>query len=114
FMVYSERSKRSFRDDLPKAEWFKTTFKGRLATDITVREVEDFKAAFAEGRAVATVNLYLRFLKAVFNRAINHERLQVNPLRAVRLDPEHKARTRCLSADKEARLMAKLPSRLRP
>jgi integrase len=69
---------------------------------------------FAEGRAVATVNLYLRFLKAVFNRAIKHGRLQVNPVRAVKLDPEHNARNRCLSAGEEARLMGKLPSRLRP
>jgi integrase len=114
FLAHSKINKRSYRDDLPKAERFKTLFKGRLATDITVQEIEDFKAAFAEGKAPATVNLYLRFLKAVFNRAIKHGRLQHNPVRAVPLYQEHNARTRCLSPDEESRLLEHLPPGLRP
>jgi integrase len=114
FLVYSKRTKRSYRDDVPKATRFKALFKERLAADITAKEIENFKDSFAEGRAPATVNLYLRFLKAVFNRGIKHGKVVGNPVRAVPLYQEHNTRTRCLSADEETRLLRALTPRLRP
>jgi len=50
-----------------------------------------------KGKAVATVNHYLKFLKAVF-----------------KLYQENNARNRCLSAEEEVRLMTSLPTGLRP
>lgn len=114
YMTYSRRSKRSHDDDRPKDVRFRTMFQNRLASDISPKEVEDFKATFAEGRTVATVNHYLKFLKAVFNRAIRQGRLAFNPVRAVKLYHEHNARDRCLSPEEEARLIEALPNRLRP
>jgi integrase len=76
--------------------------------------VEDFKAALAEVRTVATVNHHLKLLKAVFNRAIRQGRLTYNPGAAVRLCQEHNARNRCLSPEEESRLLKALPKRLRP
>jgi integrase len=125
YMEYSRRTKRSTDDDKPKEQRFKTLFAGRLASDITSKEVEDFKASFLEEklkgkvegetrqRTPATVNHYLKFLKAVFNRAVKHGRLTYNPVRAVTLYRENNARNRCLTAEEEAQLMEKLPARLR-
>jgi integrase len=89
-------------------------FHNRLALDITSREIEDFPATFRSGRAVATVNHYAKFLKAVFNRAIRHGRLDRNPMLPIKLDRENNARNRCLSADEQATLMKALPDWLRP
>lgn len=114
YMEYSKRTKRSHDDDKPKATRFKAMFRNRLAADIPSKEIEDFKAAFVEGRTVATVNHYLKFLKAVFNRAIRQGRLTYNPVAAVKLYRENNARNRCLSPEEEARLLNSLPSRLRP
>jgi integrase len=61
-----------------------------------------------------TVNHYAKFLKAVFNRAIRHGRIERNPLMPIRLERENNARNRCLSADEEAVLMDALPEWLRP
>lgn len=114
YLEYSQRSKRSHRDDRPRAERLQDAFAGRLASDIRPKDVEDFKAALAEVRAVATVNHYLKLLKAVFNRSIRQGRLTYNPVAAVKLYQEHNARNRCLSPEEEARLLEALPKRLRP
>lgn len=98
-MEYSKRNKRSHKNDRVKEELFTKLFRGRLATDITSKDVEDFKANLAENRKVATVNHYLKFLKAVFNRAMRRELLTYNPVRSVKLFQEHNARNRCLSAE---------------
>ena len=114
YMEYSRRTKRSHNNDRAKAELFKGRFRHRLATAVTARDVEDFKAACAERRSVATVNHYLKFLKAVFNRAIRQGSLTYNPVRPVKLFQEHNARNRCLSPDDEARLLDTLPGWFRP
>ena len=89
-MGYSERRKRSHNNDRAKANHFRALFRNRLALDITTREIEDFLAAFRNGRAAATVNHYAKFLKAVFNRAIRHGRIAKNPMMPIRLDRENK------------------------
>src|SRR5262249_38119391 len=114
FLVYSKQSKRSHRHDRTRGRRLRAAFGGRLASDITSKDIEAFKAEFAQERAVATVNHHLRLLKAVYNRAIRQGRLAVNPVRAVPLDREHNARNRCLTPEEEARLMEALPARLRP
>jgi integrase len=113
YMTYSQRTKRSTADDRPKEARFRAMFAGRLAADVRAREIEDFKATFAEKRTVATVNHHLKFLKAVFNRALRQGRLSYNPVTAVKLYQENNARNRCLGPDEEARLLKQLPNRFR-
>ena len=114
YMTYSERQKRAYRDDRAKEKCFRTLFGTRLAIDITAREVEDFLATLRADHAVATVNRYAKFLKAVFNRAIKHGRLDRNPLTPIKLERENNARNRCLSSDEEKRLLDVAPSWMRP
>jgi integrase len=114
YMEYSKRNKRSHKNDRVKEESFTKLFRGRLATDITSKDVEDFKANLVKDRKVATVNHYLKFLKAVFNRAMRRGLLTYNPVQSVKLFQEHNARNRCLSAEEETRLTEALPDALRP
>jgi integrase len=116
YIEYSERSKRSYRDDKFRKARLLASFGGRLATDIRAKDVEDFKATLAESRTVATVNHHLKLLKAMFNRAIRQGRVTLNPVSAVKLFQEHNARNRCLSLsrEEEGRLLEALPERLRP
>src|SRR5262249_38653624 len=114
YLEYSRQTKRSHRHDRTRARRLLAAFGGRLASDVTSKDVEAFKVGLAQDRSVATVNHHLRLLKAIYNRTIRHGRLTVNPMRAVPLFREHNARNRCLSMEEEARLMEALPSRLRP
>lgn len=113
YLIYSKQSKRSHRHDQTRGKRLQGTFGGRLASDITSKDVEAFKAKLATERAVATVNHHLRLLKAIYNRAIRQGALMVNPVRAVPLYREHNARNRCLTPEEEARLTRALPGRLR-
>ena len=114
YTQYSERTKRSHNNDHAKAECFQALFRNRMAVDITPREIEDFRASFGDGRAIATVNHYLKFVKAVFNRAIRQGRLTNNPVTPIKLAREHNARNRCLSPEEEARLLDAVPAWMRP
>jgi integrase len=136
YLEYSRRSKRSHLDDKRRAERVLERWTGRLASNITTKDVEDFKAHLAETLttartrrfsneettkprerrplAVATVNHHLKLLRAIYNRAIRAGRITYNPVAAVKLYAEHNARNRCLSIEEEARLIEALPGRLRP
>src|SRR5262245_58771984 len=113
FLEYSRQTKRSHKHDVARARLLRARFGGRLASDITSKDVEALKSDIAAAHTPATVNQYLKLLKAVYNRAIRQERLTRNPVASVRLFQENNARNRCLSADEEERLIAALPDRLR-
>src|SRR6266536_3903404 len=85
YLEYSRRSTRSHADDKTRAQRFLDRWKGRLASDVSSKDVEDFKARLAETittarhrrlsaqeearprrrqpLAVATVNHHLKLLK---------------------------------------------------
>jgi integrase len=113
FMEHSRRTKRSYTNDKIRAARFLALFSGRMASDITTKEIEDFRADMMVERKIATVNLYLKFLKAAYNRAIRQGRLTFNPLAPMLLQRENNARNRCLSPEEEVRLMKALSPRLR-
>ena len=75
YMEHSRRNKRSHNNDRGKELRFLELFKGRMAADVTTKEVEDFRAAMMAEKKVATVNQHLKFLSAAYNRAIRQGRL---------------------------------------
>src|SRR5262245_41915435 len=104
YMEHSRRTRRSHNNDKIKEERFLALFSGRMAIDVTTKEVEDLRATLlAEGKKVATVNQHLTFLKAAYNRAIRQGRLSINPVTPIRLQRENNPRNRCLSGDEEGR-----------
>jgi len=89
-------------------------FGGRRADAIVARDVEVFRDQLMETLAPASVVRHLTLLRAILNRAVRDGRLTTLPTRGVKWPKENNRRVRCLADDEEARLMRKLPVRLRP
>jgi|SRR5208282_1137149 len=89
-------------------------FGGRRADVIAARDVEALRDRLMETLAPASVVRHLSLLRAILNRAIRDGRLATLPTRGVKWPKENNRRVRCLADDEEARLMRKLPARLRP
>jgi integrase len=89
-------------------------FGGKRADSIALADVERFKHELGERVSIATVNRNLTLLRAIFNRAIRHARVDASPMRTMKLDKENNWRRRVLSAEEEPRLIEALPERLWP
>jgi integrase len=61
-----------------------------------------------EGRAVGTVNHYLKFLRRVLNKAIRDGQLTTNPVSRLKMFRESAGKTRFLSPEEETALCQKL------
>jgi hypothetical protein len=61
-----------------------------------------------EGRAIATVNHYLKFLRRVLNKAVRDGQLASNPVSRMKLFKESAGKTRFLSMEEEAAICEKL------
>jgi len=82
--------------------------------DITPQHIEQYKQQRqAAGRSPVTINRALAFLKHLFTLAITWGRVTQNPVKRVRLFHEPQHRTRCLTDEEEARLLAACNPQLR-
>jgi integrase len=109
-----------------RAKRLKERFGSRLAAEVTTRDVEDFKLGLlaeklqgktkddTRHRSPASVNQYLKLLRAIYNRAKRHGTITVNPVIGVAFCQEHNTRNRCLNAEEESRLLRALPAWLAP
>jgi len=88
-------------------------FGGRRADAIVARDVEVFRDRLMQALAPASVVRHLTLLRAILNRAIRDGRLTTLPTRGIKWPKENNRRVRCLSDSEEARLIRKLPARLR-
>ena len=89
-------------------------FGTKKLNELTAWQIEQHKKARQEaGYAPATINLELRFLKALLNKAVAWKKLTDHPGREVKGLTETNERTRFLSEEEEARLLAVCPPRLR-
>ena len=74
---------------------------------LTAWQIEQYKKARKDaGYAPATINLELRFLKAMLNKAVAWKKLTDHPGREVKCLTEVNERTRFLSEEEEGRLLA--------
>ena len=86
----------------------------RLA-DITPLALERYKRQRKEdGVSEATINRELAFLKNLFTKAIEWGKATENPVKKVQLYREQNGRTRYLTEDEEARLLAVCSPQVRP
>jgi integrase len=93
----------------------KPFFGGKRLTDITPLLIERYKRVRKEqGRSEVTINRELAFLKNLFTQAIVWHKTTENPVKQVRLFKEDNARTRFLTEDEEARLLAHCNAQLKP
>lgn len=91
------------------------TFGHVRLSDITPLAIERYKRQRKEaGVSEATINRQLAFLKNLFSKAVEWGKATENPVKKVRLYREQNARTRYLTEDEEARLLAVCSPQLRP
>jgi integrase len=104
------------------AERHETSYRAMRATfghvrlsDISPLALERYKRQRKEdGVSKATINRELAFLKNLFTKAIEWGKAVENPVKRVRLYREQNGRTRYLTEDEEARLLAVCSPQLRP
>jgi integrase len=90
-------------------------FAGKRLADITPFLIEKYKRLRKEeGRSEVTVNRELAFLKNLFTMAMKWGKASENPVTQVRFFREDNGRTRFLTDEEEARLLAVCHPYLRP
>src|SRR5712691_3805127 len=93
----------------------KPFFGGHRLADISPFLIEKYKRLRKEaGRSEVTINRELAFLKNLFTMSIKWGKASENPVKQVRLFREDNGRTRFLTEDEEARLLASCGPYLRP
>jgi len=116
YLLYSNanKAKSSHRRDTVSLKNILKTFRGRLITDITPRELERYKNERRKKVAPATVNRELSCLKHMFSKALDWKMMKENPMKSVKLFKEPPGRVRYLTEDEIKRLLSCCASYLKP
>lgn len=113
--LYSKQNKRSWRRDETSLSHLKSFFAGMDLTEINAQRVEQYKAKRkADGVSDRTVNLELACLKTMLSKAVDWDKLTVNPASKVKKFREAPARERILDAAEARRLVEYAGPGLRP
>ncbi|MBL7132382.1 MAG: tyrosine-type recombinase/integrase [Candidatus Omnitrophica bacterium] len=81
-------------------------FGGRYLYSITTKDVERFKAERIKEVSPARVNRNLACLKSIFNKAIQWDKVEKNPVKGIKMLPEDNKRDRHLEKEEIARLLS--------
>lgn len=111
------KGKKTYRDDVMRAEILKETFGGVLARDIKPAMVEAFQQQLLKRHCKinkndytpASVNRVVAVMKRIFNLALREELADRNPCFKVTMLPENNKRDKVITADQFERLLALLP-----
>ena len=97
------------------ARWWGQRFAKQLVKDITPEMLEDVRQSLlAKGLTPQRVNRYYQWLRKVLNAEVRLGRLLKNPVLNLKMFREPKGRTRFLSPEEEAKVMAALDPKYRP
>lgn len=105
--TFTGRSKRD--EERYKKKWLEL-FPGARLNALTPVALEQARAQLMEGRAIGTVNHYLKFLRRVLNKAVRDGQIASNPVCRVKMFKESAGKTRFISPEEEAALCQKLGS----
>lgn len=116
YLLYScaNKAKSSHRRDKVSIKNMLNTFRGRLITDITPRELERYKNARRNRVAPATVNRELSCMKHILSKALDWKMIKENPMKSVKLFKEPPGRVRYLTEEEIERLLDSCASYLKP
>jgi integrase len=111
----ANRRPRSLRRHEMACRALKPIFAGKRLSEITPFSIERYKQTRREaGRSPVTVNRELAFLKNLFTMAIAWGKASENPVKQVKTFREENGRTRFLTEEEEARLLAHCGPDLKP
>ncbi|MFH1014745.1 MAG: tyrosine-type recombinase/integrase [Nitrospirota bacterium] len=103
-----------FKSDRHNVNNLKAHFSGRYLHEITPLLIEKYKVERSKEVSPATVNRNLACLKSMFNRAIEWDKAQENPVRKVKLFRENNKRLRYLEREEIVKLLANCKRNLKP
>jgi len=107
--------KRSWKRDIYGLRKFRELFGNRLLSEITARDVDDFKKFRLKDVSASTVNRELQCIRSLFNLAKRWNRFfGNNPVSEARLIQVNNQKERILSNDEEDRLLALSNPHLKP
>jgi integrase len=111
----ANRRPRSLRRHEMARRALRSTFAGKRLSEITPFSIERYKQARREeGRSPVTINRELAFLKNLFTMAIAWGKASENPVKQVKTFREENGRTRFLTEEEEAQLLARCGPDLKP
>ncbi|MCD6219046.1 tyrosine-type recombinase/integrase [Candidatus Calescamantes bacterium] len=103
--VYSKPNKRSWKRDEISIKHLSKFFGGKYLSEITPYDIENYKKERIQKVSPSTVNRELTCLKTIFNKAIQWEKIDGNPVRKVRLYKENNQRVRYLTQEEIRKLI---------
>jgi len=113
FLPWSMDNKKTWQDDKYHIRTFRQYFGEKTFNEITPAQIEKFKrdrfkcpTKFGRPRTPASVNREVELLSKIFNLAIRDGVTAQNPCKGVRTYREDNERTRYLTEEEEARLLA--------
>jgi integrase len=108
------KQKRSWRRDRLTLDHLEPAFRGRLVSEITTKNVEEYKAKRHKDVSETTINREIALLSNVFTTAVTWKHAMSNPVRGVARYEEPDPVERPLTSDEEGRLLSAAPRHLKP
>jgi len=112
--LHAKPNKRTWHSDVDTIKVLGKHFNGKYLYEVTPVLVERFKAERAKEVSVATVNRALACLKCMFNKAIEWEKADRNPVKKVKLFKENNKRLRYLEKEEIVKLLDNCNGHLKP
>ena len=111
---YCKLNKKSWERDAQSIRHLSGVFAGKYLYAITPLEIEKYKEKRIHLVKPATINRELSCLKTLFNKAIEWGKLELNPMKKVKLWKENNQRVRYLEKEEIKRLLENCPDYLKP
>jgi len=112
--TYAKPNKRSWTRDETCIKNLSPYFAHKYLHEITPLDIEHYKKERVRQVTPRTVNIEVKFLKALYNKAISWGKADKNPMNEVKLFREDSGRVRYLEKDEISRLVRACPDHLRP
>ncbi len=104
--TYSKPKKRSWRTDEKRFNVLNRAMGKQLIGDIKQIDIERYLAGLLDKKAPATANRYLALLRNMFNKAVEWNYLQKNPVSRIKKFKENSERMRFLSKEEVTKLLS--------
>jgi integrase len=108
YLAWAELHHRGYAIEAGRVQVMCAIFGEQKLDQITTVDVERFLDGLLATRAPATRNRYRTTLHAMFNRAIRHGLVAINPVRGVAKSKEPEGRIKYLTAEEEAAVLEAL------
>lgn len=112
--LYSKPNKKSWKSDEYNLRNITPFFKGKNLYEITVEDIERFKAARSKSVGPATVNRDLATIKTMLNKAVEWGKIEKSPAKNVKFLREPNGRLRYLEKEEIQKLLSNCSPRIKP